>query len=518
MSPSRRRPNAELPKVAGVKRPAPSALLPAFEPSLPSSPCLPPPAKRRIHNAPSTETESVISKYPTPVPTSSTGILSSSPPNLPRARPGLHRTASTVSERAPLSTVPTITLPVDGEAVLMGRSSNSSHFQLSANRLISRVHVRAMFIPGATTPLGISKVEVVCLGWNGIKVHCQGRTWSLGKGDSFTSDKEQDIMVDVQDARVLLSWPRHEPNRSMSNITRSTPELNSSPKSAASPQEHHASSSPFGRGQPPESPVSPTPVRRGNFPSSSTLMPSDPTLGHDQVVSVYEDEPGSDDHGAGSAPATQPTQQDTQPLFNNVDGDSQLSAISVPQEFSDQDEENDPIIVSFGPQGENLLPRMASFTTAESPLRALRRSQRVTRSPRQMSGQVDGSGSATEDDSTSLANHVVNQLAFSRLSSTPLSTVLNNLPGDIRGDTASKTGKKHVTPEELKTLLESLACVGSVTREGKDAAGKALESEYYYLPELDADEMRREAVVNSLRKPGLRACRKQHKVCRDDML
>lgn len=49
-------------------------------------------------------------------------------------------------------------------------------------------------------------------------------------------------------------------------------------------------------------------------------------------------------------------------------------------------------------------------------------------------------------------------------------------------------------------------------REGKDAAGKALESEFYYLPDLDDDEMRRQAVVNDLRKPGLRNCRKQHKV------
>ena len=52
-----------------------------------------------------------------------------------------------------------------------------------------------------------------------------------------------------------------------------------------------------------------------------------------------------------------------------------------------------------------------------------------------------------------------------------------------------------------------------MSREGKDAAGKKLESEYYYIPDEDKDEKRKEAVVNDLMKPGLRACRKQHKVC-----
>jgi len=62
-------------------------------------------------------------------------------------------------------------------------------------------------------------------------------------------------------------------------------------------------------------------------------------------------------------------------------------------------------------------------------------------------------------------------------------------------------------------VITETACIGEVAREGKDAAGKPLESEYYYIPDQDEDEKRKEAVVNDLRKPGLRACRKQHKVC-----
>lgn len=109
-------------------------------------------------------------------------------------------------------------------------------------------------------------------------------------------------------------------------------------------------------------------------------------------------------------------------------------------------------------------------------------------------------------------NHAVNQLAFSRLSSTPFSTILNNLPPSFwRSNSHNISGPVRT---EIRHILESTKCIGKVAREGKDAAGKPLESEYYYIPDFDDDEMRRETVVNNLRKPGLRNCRKQHKVCK----
>jgi len=197
-SPSKINAQPSSPSKTGVKR-----LLPAFEP-FSSSPALPRPTKK-ARSSPS-EREAVYAKYPTPIPTSTTGILSSSPPRI-HSRPGLHRTQSSVSERAPLSAVPSITIPENGEILRMGRSSNSSHYQLSANRLISRVHVEARYI-AASVPLEPNKVEIKCKGWNGIKLHCQGRTWELARDDTFTSETEfAEIMLDVQDARVLIAWP-----------------------------------------------------------------------------------------------------------------------------------------------------------------------------------------------------------------------------------------------------------------------------------------------------------------------
>lgn len=508
-----------VPAVVGVKRPAPS-LLPAFEP-LSSSPSLPRPTKRVARFPPSVY-EKETQKYPTPMPTSSTGILSSSPPQIPSTcRPGLARTVSTLSERAPLSAVPSIELDRHGQPTLMGRSSNSSHYQLSTNKLISRVHVRAVYL--AASPPEPQRVLIECMGWNGVKIHCQGRAWELRKGDSFTSETgDADIMIDVQDTRVLLQWPKPEQRIS-------TPIDSDSPwdEDRRTPAIRALSESPLRRQQRLHSPVSPAPAVNAAHTSSHFPHSSVPVS-----VKVYEDDQSEGEDGtaaaAAAAEATQSTQAASQPLgaspresqslgasFQESQSlhaslrESQSSVQAEIRDFSDRDEENDPVIHSFGPFGANLLPRMESFTThsptGRSPLRPIKE---ATVSPPKHRG---GCESTREESSNPVANHVVNQLAFSRLSSTPLSTLIDHLPSHLKQSSPGSKGK--FTQNSLKKLLDGTGCVGEVQREGKDAAGKRLESEYYYIPDLDEDMKRRDAVVDGLGKRGLRACRKQHKVC-----
>jgi hypothetical protein len=183
------------------------------------------------------------------------------------------------------------------------------------------------------------------------------------------------------------------------------------------------------------------------------------------------------------------------------------TSLSRAEDLSEHDEENDPVIHSFGPFGENILPRMASFHAGDSP----------TRSPE---GKILKASSPTQPASSkrpdadpsraTIQNHIINQLAFSRLSSTPFSTILSNLPpGSWVSNPSAKCG---LPTSQIKSTIETTQCIGEVSREGKDAAGKPLESEYYYIPDFDEDEKRKEAVVNDLMKPGLRNCRKQHKV------
>jgi len=352
--------------VAGTKRPAPS-LLPPFEP-LSSSPGFPRPLKRQARAGSVSSTHEARLKYPTPVPTSSTGILSSSPPRVAQAasdvsqqprRPGLLRNASALSERAPLASVPSIELNENGETLLMGRSSNSSHYQLSGNRLVSRVHVKARYIP-TSTPLTPNKIEIICNGWNGLKLHCQGRTWELLKGDSFTSETEgTEIMLDVHDARLMIQWPKKETRDSLGNLSDSS--WDDSPRSQVRGGAPGGllQASPLRRTARIETPESPTP---GTTNSSQRLQSLLPGSGSGEIQ-IFED-PSADE---GSPRHREPGMDVGQSFMTEVTN-SFSSDLSEPDEDEneDPDEENDPIVHSFGPFGANLSDRLASIT-ASSP-------------------------------------------------------------------------------------------------------------------------------------------------------
>ncbi|VVT45075.1 uncharacterized protein SAPINGB_P000629 [Magnusiomyces paraingens] len=99
---------------------------------------------------------------------------------------------------------------------------------------------------------------------------------------------------------------------------------------------------------------------------------------------------------------------------------------------------------------------------------------------------------------------VSTHLALSRAHSSPVSVLLRSIPSLGNG----RVGVSHV-----QTVLSATPWIGVITRQGKDAAGKPLEEEYYYVPEKDTDADRR-ALVDQLRgrgATGLRACRKTHK-------
>lgn len=473
----------------------PPSLLPAFEP-LSSSPGLPRPAKRKFDEALDDRRY-----YPTPVPTSSTGVLPSSSP-VHQTRPGLQRTVSALSERAPLGDVPSLDLPANGEPVLMGRSSNSSDYQLSSNRHISRVHVRASY-HAADESYPNGKVEVECLGWNGAKVHCRGEIVDLPKGGLFVSGKPMSqIIVDVQDTRVLLNWPKED--------ARDQPSVDSrSPWAIDSPSKRpvFASSPPAMMAPRLASPVSPSPGVNGlNFNTTFTST----FRADSEPVQVYKDHDSEED--APHDPTPEPERAGTSTprcseAAGNILNQSHATVSSEQEEFSDHNEENDPIVHSFGPFGDNIMSRFESFQST-SPERK--------RKPLKTSFNSPGrSVTAPLIRTSPVKNHVINQLAFSRIHSLPLSTIHSNLPAELRGAMAKPSdneNQKIMTASELKTILDAIPCVGQINREGKDAAGKLLEDEFYYVPEMDNDVNRRDTVTQSLGKTSIRAARKQHKV------
>ena len=488
------------------------SLLPAFEP-LSSSPALPSSksAKRKYDDR-----FADLKHYPTPIPTSSTGILPSSPPG---TRSGLKRAVSTIStleERAPLGTVPSVDVPLSGEPINIGRSANSSDYQLSANRLISRVHIRATYLaPSAEHPHG--EIVINCLGWNGAKVHCKNDIYQLGKGDSFSSDRpEAQIIVDVLETRVLIAWPRQ--NGAEAQPGTGWDEDDEYPvRNVAETdvrREDFASSPPLMPGRL-ESPVSPTPAQQQSLTASATFLASDPLdINTDGGIQVYEDHDSADDQQPSASRLLETHQHSSRTL-------SDPSPLKVPksnpscdfEDHSDSNEENDPIVHSFYTSGDNLLSRFESIRSDPTTTPEHNRPQLRAHSSPASPQRGASSHPSRKVQMSPIKNHVVNQLAFSRIHSMPLSSIFNNLPLDLK-TTASPSNPQNeakLTSPDLKAILDATPCVGEISREGKDAAGKPLENEFYYVPEMDVDEMRRNAVVEGLGKPGLRAVRKQHK-------
>jgi hypothetical protein len=85
---------------------------------------------------------------------------------------------------------------------------------------------------------------------------------------------------------------------------------------------------------------------------------------------------------------------------------------------------------------------------------------------------------------------------------------------DSKGSDGSEasTPVPQLSRQDLKRILDETPCVGEIPRAGKDAAGQPLENEFYYVPEMDSNQMRRETITAGSRSTGLRSVRKTHKV------
>jgi hypothetical protein len=338
------------------------------------------------------------------------------------------------------------------------------------------------------------RIEIQCTGWNGVKVHCQSKVFEVKKGETFTTDmRDYEIMLDVHGTRVMVNWPEKiHLGPTSSDEEEDTP----SPSKKQRALLRHStppSPSPVQTRRKPMSPISPTKAPAPHLPSSPPVIS---TRHETRSVEIYEDPTPADE--AAEASQNGPTQI----MSQNLASFASIQSVAPIDEYADDnDEENDPLVHSMGPFGSNLQARMASISasgiaTTTTPKSSPGAKSAVATSP-------DRSKHRPKASAFDVKSHIINQLAYSRLSSTPLSTILGNLPIEAG----------IMTKSELRSIITEADCIGEVAREGKDASGKPLESEYYYVPDQDTDEFRREAVVNDLRKPGLRACRKQHKVC-----
>jgi hypothetical protein len=539
-----------------VKQSGPS-LLPAFDD--PSSPL----ARDIMQSRPQNLKASLKRSFDTmqSPPTSSTAIMPSSSPTQRPRRPGLQRTTSVMSQRSALMSLPSIEVPSDGRTIRLGRSSKACDYQFPFSSSISRIHVEATYQPHENNQF--AEIIITCLGWNGCKVHFQGSIYKLAKGQTFrTHCRGEEIMLDVQAARVLVEWPTvlghsdGEEEEPLSN-TPLRRFLSSTPTPAA-----------FASSPPRLVPLSPSPDDVFGGPGNIDIYEDDPAdeandaetqKEQDRIIEspkIVERPNGHNRDMLIQSNSTASLSKSTANFMHHSEHDSDDE--DEENTFHDHNEENDPIVASFGPFGENLLPRLASFNTQATPHDNSK--SPVPRQPALVSNKLydpfivqpkdipegvsaspfkkpdaprlhsQDPDSSTADSSSELTmpspkrprfnispikNHVVNQLAFSRIHAVPAFTILEKLPIELKTSMVVQNNPNEPTMmnvDRLKSIMHEIPCVGEIARAGKDAAGKPLENEYYYIPEMDGDETRRQTVMGGMRGTGLRTVRKAHKV------
>ena len=360
-------------------------------------------------------------------------------------------------------------------------------------------------------------------------MHGGGRVHELAKGETFECrERLSELMLDVQDSRVIIAWPSTDASRDLND--QDAWGGDSSPDVQLGAPISFRSSPPA---MLPQSPVSPSPARHHTTNIAAALYGDENVDPASQsAVQVYED-PDSDsvqgpDPDSPSVSmrttfyqsfsvkkAVLSASHDTVPSPGNEDFEE--------REHESENEENDPIIHSFGPFGANILSRLDSFSAndpAQSPNQPTKRRKVLTESSEspQRHASLAAAMPVVDEPRPNLhispvKNHVINQLAFSRVHAIPLSSIHVALPAELKTENSETANKDEVlTYADLKYILDGTPCIGEIRREGKDAAGKPLENQFYYLPENDDNPMRREAVLGSMGSTRLRNVRKNHKV------
>ncbi|KAK9379937.1 uncharacterized protein V2V93DRAFT_372738 [Kockiozyma suomiensis] len=432
--------------------PARRALLPSFEAarkhnfssstSPDSSLCVRTPSRKRVRE----DIGEDAREYPTPAPTSSAVNAVSSP------TAAVSRALLSLSDeqqqplRAPLSTVALARLRRSGSPVSLGRSSNSSSVVLSrTNKLISRVHVVTQYVPERDT------VCVQCEGWNGARVGTPGREYALAKGENVEIDARVPIIIDVcgERARVEVVIDHEEEE-----------------DEEETDDEVFVKAKDMGKGELSRQPsaVEFTVWEDSKEASKDSQIPAPAKQIEENVHKVVKDVKENEKHA-------------------KVIKDAKENEIKNAKEIDKQ---------------------VKVTKDNKTKVREVKSELEDTHLNSQQHQQAFADSAATLTDDTDeeekLRTHIIAHLAYSRLASTPLSSLRTSLPI-----------VEFVSDNKLRSIISNVSCIGIIPRRGKDASGKRLEEQYYYIPEQDSDLHRRAAVEELRGVAGIRSCRKVHK-------
>lgn len=374
-------------------------------------------------------------------------------------------TARGLYEAAPIASTPSrsglreiklVELPTDGSFVTVGRSSISCDVAVSAkNKLCSRVHARLSYSNGL--------IVIECLGWNGLVADVPQwengqriyKRYQVVKNQVIYIERVNDVVLDLQGDLLRI-----EP---------------------ASPASSDA-----------------TIDELGWLPSSELSSDAENELKHTQ----QSDTEKLENVGTTNTQGPQNKLKSENMAECNSEGGVESSSLPLPV-LKTVYTESSTVSHSEESKPENDMPKR---TICDEDLRGTfgAHSDAENRDP------VDRKRPAFEAieernpkqsklSDVDIVRIATNHIAFSRLGSTPLSTLI-----------ASNENFQGMPRAELEAILENIDCIGSIHI--KDGYGKPLETEYYYVPEKDLDEARRQLAQESAGgSRTIRACRKINK-------
>ena len=341
---------------------------------------------------------------------------------------------------------------IDGSWLSIGRSSLLSDLVLpSSNKLISRVHAKIRYSSNDDA------FEVSCPGFNGLRLSIAGQSMSLCRESSvmITLDSLHDLEIDIMGARIVAVVSKQVDGATL---------LPSSPVLSQGTEIHALSPlpSPLGVLTPGSTPVKDTDVlkpRKLNFGEFERIVKKRKLLPGKENIP-----PG---HNAEIKQSTESMQHSLMPFTSSP---TPCPAQITGSESTQESTHTDPVI----PERTDTEPAYQDSTA-------------VSTEP--------GPVSNTDQIDPEFIDMILTSLASSTISPSPLSHLSPFFPSSS-------------SPSEIESFLRSIPCISEVSRVGKDAAGQALRSTWFYEPTLDADRVRRMR-LGALMKP-VRKTRKQH--------
>lgn len=461
---------------------------------------------------------------PTPLPTSEANQASSPIPSSPQRSLEMLSTDQAFSDPpvgsfdTPLQQLIIARVPLSGEKVTIGRSSKSSKVALKpVNRLASRVHAKVNF----DSEDNLVKIE--CLGWNGLNVNVpqevgSRKTFPVSHQQVLNIERTEGITLDIHGDKVLVELV----NDLNSDVTEDElwPTEADHTETSAPPKKRLRIAAPEDMEN-----------KENVYPLMHEKLKSKKSEKNDDQM---EQEPKSEK--SKSEKETTTNENDEEDNINgpkkDAEVDEKVTSKILPEEESKAtavEVENKELTnkdaneVDSTPNENKTEEAPSNSETQSNPSRMETPEPDATQHINTLSSNhiddADSRASSVEPNSSDpkrksrrqhedltpekkqeLQNVMANFIAFSRMSAVPFSSIRK-----------ANSTLQALPKSQVREIIGEVPWIGIITGSVEDTTGRKSEDTYYYMPERDVNDERKQIVQNTKGHRSLRNCRKTPK-------